>query len=135
MRLFTFIRFMRQIMRKSPADLDWIQKQGLLAVKLAQIFALRSDLLTDEKCQQLQSLYQHAAKIPVEDVLANIEANAPAGFLDAFESIENEPLAAASMPIILPLLEEISPIISPINSSGTFTSISKIGSSKHGCAL
>lgn len=97
MRLFTFIRFMRQIMRKSPADLDWIQNQGLLAVKLAQIFALRSDLLTDEKCQQLQSLYQHAAKIPVEDVLANIEANAPAGFLDAFESIENEPLAAASI--------------------------------------
>ena len=37
MRFFTFARFMRQILKKKPADTDWIQKQGLLAVKLAQI--------------------------------------------------------------------------------------------------
>ena len=35
-------------MRKKPADLDWIQNQGLMAVKLAQIFALRPDLLGEE---------------------------------------------------------------------------------------
>ena len=58
MRLLTFLRFMRQILKKGPADLDWIQRQGLLSVKLAQIFALRSDILSVEKCQQLQSLYQ-----------------------------------------------------------------------------
>ena len=51
MRLLTFLRFMRQITRKKPADLDWIQNQGLIAVKLAQIFALRPDLLGEEKCQ------------------------------------------------------------------------------------
>ena len=55
MRLLTFLRFMRQILKKGPADLDWIQRQGLLSVKLAQIFALRSDLLSVEKCQQLQT--------------------------------------------------------------------------------
>ena len=27
MRLLTFLRFMRQILKKSPADLDWIQRQ------------------------------------------------------------------------------------------------------------
>ena len=56
MRFLTFVRFMRQITRKKPADLDWIQRQGLLAMKLAQIFALRPDLLGVEKCRQLQKL-------------------------------------------------------------------------------
>ena len=42
MRMLTFFRFMRQIMRKKPADLEWIQSKGLIAVKLAQIFALRT---------------------------------------------------------------------------------------------
>ena len=63
---------MREILKKKPADLDWIQKQGLLSVKLAQIFALRSDLIGVEKCRQLQQLYQHAASIPTEDVLSLI---------------------------------------------------------------
>ena len=48
---------MREILKKKPADLDWIQKQGLLSVKLAQIFALRSDLIGVEKCRQLQQYY------------------------------------------------------------------------------
>ncbi len=97
MRLFTFIRFIRQILSDKPANLDWIQKKGLLAVKLTQIFALRSDILSDEKCQQLQSLYQHAAEIPPEDVFDNIERFAPDGFMDSFESIDEKPLAAASI--------------------------------------
>ncbi|MAP42276.1 MAG: hypothetical protein CL981_00875 [Euryarchaeota archaeon] len=97
MRLLTFLRFMRQVLRKKPADLDWIQRQGLLAVKLAQIFALRSDILSVEKCRQLQSLYQHAATIPSEDVFANLEARAPEGFMDSFDSIDHKALAAASV--------------------------------------
>ncbi len=72
---------MREILKKKPADLDWIQKQGLLSVKLAQIFALRSDLIGVEKCRQLQQLYQHAASIPTEDVFANLESRAPEVFL------------------------------------------------------
>ena len=61
MRLLTFARFIRMITKKGPADLDKIQKMGLLAVKLTQIFALRPDLLSEEKCQLLQSLYNHSA--------------------------------------------------------------------------
>lgn len=97
MRLITFLRFMRQILKKGPADLDWIQRQGLLAVKLAQIFALRSDILSVKKCQQLQSLYQHAATIPSEDVFANIDLRGPKGFRESFEWIDKNPLAAASV--------------------------------------
>ena len=88
---------MRQITRKKPADLDWIQRQGLLAMKLAQIFALRPDLLGVEKCRQLQKLYQRASSLPSEDMMANLKTNAPDGFFEAFEDIDSEPLAAASV--------------------------------------
>ena len=97
MKMLTFFRFMRQILRKKPADLDWIQRQGLIAVKLAQIFALRPDLLGVEKARQLQQLYQHAASIASENLHETIALKAPAGFMDAFESIDDEPLAAASV--------------------------------------
>ena len=69
----------------------------MLAVKLAQIFALRSDILPVEKCRQLQTLYQHAATIPSEDVFANIDSRATKGFRDAFDWIDEKPLAAASV--------------------------------------
>ena len=97
MRLLTFARFIRMITKKGPADLEKIQKMGLLAVKLTQIFALRPDLLPEEKCRQLQSLYQRANSIPKEDSMKLIKNRAPTGFLDAFESFEEEPFAAASI--------------------------------------
>ena len=97
MRVWTFARFMRQILKSGPADLEWIQSQGLLAVKLAQIFALRSDLLPVEKCRQLQQLYQHASSIPSEVVFQNLEKRAPKGFFEAFEEIDSVPIAAASV--------------------------------------
>ena len=97
MRLLTFVRFIRMITKDGPADLDKIQDMGLLAVKLTQIFALRPDLLSEEKCQQLQYLYQRANSIPKEDSMKLIEDRAPSGFLDAFESFEEEPFAAASI--------------------------------------
>ena len=97
MRMLTFFRFMRQIMRKKPADLDWIQKQGLMAVKLAQIFALRPDLLGEEKCKQLQQLYQHAASIPPEDWEETLRSKAIPDFFENFKTIDSTPLAAASV--------------------------------------
>ena len=97
MRMLTFFRFMRQIMRKKPADLDWIQNQGLMAVKLAQIFALRPDLLGEEKCKQLQQLYQHAASIPPENWEETLMSKAIPNFFDNFKNIDSKPLAAASV--------------------------------------
>ena len=95
--MLTFFRFMRQIMRKKPADLDWIQRQGLMAVKLAQIFALRPDLLGEEKCKQLQQLYQHAASIPPEDWEETLRSKAIPDFFENFKTIDSTPLAAASV--------------------------------------
>ena len=97
MRMLTFFRFMRQMLRKKPADLDWIQRQGLMAVKLAQIFALRPDLLGEEKCKQLQQLYQHAASIPPENWEETLKSKAIPNFFDNFKTIDSTPLAAASV--------------------------------------
>ena len=97
MRLFTFSRFMYQILKKRPANLDWIQNQGLLAVKLSQIFALRPDLLSIDKCRQLQTLYGQASTIPSENVLSILKQKASNQFHDYIEWFDEEPLAAASV--------------------------------------
>ena len=78
-------------------DLERIKGMGLLAVKVGQILALRPDLLPPERCLELQGLYQrthtkHAA--PLSRLMAK---NCPEGFADHFASIEEEPMAAASI--------------------------------------
>ena len=97
MRLLTFLRFYREIRKEGPADLDWIQNQGLLAVKLSQIFALRPDMLSIEKCRQLQNMYRNASTIPTEDVERILKEKAPSGFYDSLAWFDEEPLAAASV--------------------------------------
>jgi len=96
-RLLTFVRFLREITKEGPADLDWIQRQGLLAVKLTQIFALRPDMLGVEKCRQLQRMYRNASIIPTEDFMSILKEKARAEFHDCIDSLEEEPLAAASV--------------------------------------
>ena len=97
MRVLTFLRFLREIRKDGPADLDWIQKQGLLAVKLTQIFALRPDMLSIEKCRQLQKMYRNAATIPSEDVLEILKEKAPESFHASISWFDEKPLAAASV--------------------------------------
>jgi len=96
-RLLKFALFMRQVTRKSPANLDWIQKQGLLAVKLAQIFALRPDIISLEKCKQLQTLYSSASTIPTENVFKILKEKAPDSYHENISWFDVEPLAAASV--------------------------------------
>jgi len=97
MRLLTFLRYYREIRKDGPADLEWIQAQGLLAVKLSQIFALRPDMLSIEKCRQLQTMYRNASTIPPEDVEEILREKAPVGFYDSIAWFDEEPLAAASV--------------------------------------
>ena len=97
MRLLKFALFMRQITRKSPANIDWIQNQGLLAIKLAQIFALRPDIISLEKCKQLQTLYSAAATIPTENVFKILKEKAPDSYHENISWFDVEPLAAASV--------------------------------------
>ena len=48
MNALSFIDLIHEIFKKGMPDLDKIQNKGLLAIKIAQTFALRIDFL-DEK--------------------------------------------------------------------------------------
>ena len=49
--------------KKKLPDLDWIQKQGLLFIKIAQTFALRIDFLSPEATIHLQKLFNKAEEL------------------------------------------------------------------------
>ena len=57
---FDFVRLFRMLFGSKDPDLDEIQKLGLLAVKIGQVFALRIDFLGAEKCRKLTGLYSTA---------------------------------------------------------------------------
>jgi len=78
-------------------DLDWIQSQGLFAVKLAQIHALRIDFLEREKCEHLAKLYRQAREVSSADFFDIIRKSAPSDFEEQFANIAQTPLATASV--------------------------------------
>lgn len=78
-------------------DLDWIQNLGLLAVKLAQVHALRIDFLEPEKCEHLARLYRRNASLPADDFLKLINQATNSEFVNEFETIEPNALASASV--------------------------------------
>ena len=78
-------------------DLDWIQSLGLLAVKLGQVHALRSDFLEPEKCEHLSKLFRNNHAMGSEDFLQLVESTAVSDFISHFETIEPDALASASV--------------------------------------
>ena len=78
-------------------DLDWIQSLGLLAVKLGQVHALRSDFLEPAKCEHLSKLFRNNHSMGAEDFLQLVESTAVPDFVSNFESIEPKSLASASV--------------------------------------
>lgn len=97
MNALNVLRLLQHLHSKRPADLERIQRQGLFAVKLGQLYALRPDFLSEEKCRQLAQLYQHATAVPPRDPHELIARNAEPGFLDHFSHFEDEPFAVASV--------------------------------------
>jgi len=92
-----FFRLMRSIYGKKLPDLQRIQDQGLLAVKIGQVFALRIDFLNRETCQHLARLYRHTVEIPTEDMRRLLRQYTDEAFADRFASIEDAALASASV--------------------------------------
>ena len=99
MNWFQFARLIRSIYgrQKSLPDLEWIQRLGLLAVKLGQVHALRIDFLDREKCQHLTRLYRQNAVLAPEDFLKLLTTVAPPFFISRFQRIEKNALASASV--------------------------------------
>lgn len=78
-------------------DLEWIQRLGLLAVKLGQVHALRIDFLDREKCEHLAKLYRQNRPLPTEDFNDLLRRNGIDSLPRAFESISPDALATASV--------------------------------------
>lgn len=92
-----FVRLMRSIYGSELPNLQKIQDQGLLAVKIAQVFALRIDFLNREKCEHLARLYRHTVEIPTEDMRRLLNQYTDDNFAACFDSIEDNALASASV--------------------------------------
>ncbi len=97
MNVFNFLRLLRMIYGHRPPDLDWIQDQGLLAVKIAQHYALRVDFLDEGVCRELSRLYRDARPAPGADLRELLAGTVPVDWHDRFARLENEPFATASV--------------------------------------
>ncbi len=82
--------------QKKP-DLQRIQHLGLLAVKISQMYALRSDFLPLEKCQHLKKLYRKNTPIPAENFFQLFDEYASQELKNNIEHIEPQSLASASV--------------------------------------
>ncbi len=91
-----FMGLMRQIYGPGLPDLDAIQRQGLLAVKIGQTFALRADFLDEAKCRHLAQLYRRTVNLTAENV-ERLIMNLPPGWRESFSEIDPVPLASASV--------------------------------------
>ncbi len=92
-----FIKLFKNIFGKDLPDLDKIQKQGLLAIKIGQTFALRIDFLGEEKCTHLAKLYSHTDAVSAETFDRLIDEHVDTSWRDNFSSIEQTPVGSASV--------------------------------------
>lgn len=96
MNTFQFLWLLKEIYSAKKPDLDKIQKLGLLAVKIAQMHALRSDFFGVEKCRHLAKLYQRTDAARPEHV-QELLTRAPKKFRARISDLQEEPFASASV--------------------------------------
>lgn len=97
MNWFGFIRLMQNIYGRGLPDIERIQAQGLLAIKIGQVFALRIDFLDRDKCQHLARLYRNTIRIPSEEVTRLLSIYADSSFRERFSRVDTQALASASV--------------------------------------
>jgi len=98
MNSISFLGLLNEIFRKTTPDINKIQDKGLLAVKIAQTFALRIDFLDEAKCYELSKLFNHVEHIPAENIDSLIENYAGANWIaDNFSSFSKTSFASASI--------------------------------------
>lgn len=97
MTTLQFLKLIKTIYKDQPPNLEYIQRLGLLAIKIGQMHALRVDFLTPESCRELAKLYRQTQSIPQESVDALLESYAGEGFLNAFSEFSKTPFASASI--------------------------------------
>ncbi len=97
MNTWAFFDLLYEIFYRRPPNLEKVQKRGLLAVKIGQMFALRIDFLPPETCTALSELYQNTSGLPAEDFDALLTSHVDSDWRSSFLDIEEQPLASASV--------------------------------------
>ncbi len=96
MNVYTFGRLLYELYGPGMPDIQHIQKLGLLAVKIGQVYALRPDFLSAEKCATLTALYRGATQSSLFDPQATLSHYAPA-LKASLAAFEEQPFASASV--------------------------------------
>lgn len=97
MNALSFIDLIHEIFKKGMPDLDKIQNKGLLAIKIAQTFALRIDFLDEKKCTHLSKLYTATTGIPTENVEQLLDLYTDEAWREQFVELDKTPFASASI--------------------------------------
>lgn len=96
MNTINFLLLLKNIFSKKP-DISKIQKQWLLAVKIAQVFALRIDFLSESSCKELSKLF--SSNFEKKDLWFDEIVNkyVDKNWFDNFEYIDKNTIASASI--------------------------------------
>jgi ubiquinone biosynthesis protein len=97
MNWISFLDLLHEIYKKDPPDLEKIQKKGLLAVKIAQVYALRVDFLPERTCNHLSRLYRSARSHEKEVLRRIFDEYIPANLQKRITDFSIEPLGSASV--------------------------------------
>lgn len=98
MRALRFIQLFRMIFGPvEKLDPRKIESMGLLAVKIAQMYAIRADLLGPEKTAKLNGFYEETTPMAAGEFLATAKREAPTRFWQDLDHLEETPLAVASL--------------------------------------
>ena len=97
MNVLSFIGLLRSIYGKRVPDLEAIQAKGLLAVKIAQHYALRIDFLDERVCRHLSQLYRNTLSLPAEDVEGLLKSYVSQEWHASFSRFSTTPFASASV--------------------------------------
>ncbi|MFC1808581.1 AarF/UbiB family protein [Candidatus Omnitrophota bacterium] len=97
MNWLSFIDLMFEIYKKKVPDLIKIQRKGLLAVKIAQVYALRVDFLNESTCRHLSQLYRSAISLPPTSAEKIIHDAIDPAVFNRISDISGEPLGSASV--------------------------------------
>ena len=74
-----------------------VERMGLLAIKIAQMYAVRSDLLPPEKCLELCRFLQNTTPLRHEEFIERWRAVVPPSFERICSSFDPAPIASASL--------------------------------------
>ncbi|NNM30915.1 MAG: AarF/ABC1/UbiB kinase family protein, partial [Akkermansiaceae bacterium] len=97
-RWFRFLKlFWRLFGPPEKLRVGEIEEMGLLAVKIAQMYAVRADLLGPEKCRKLQELYEETTPLGWAEFKEVFEREASPALKEDLAALDREPLASASL--------------------------------------